>query len=185
MAKAKVKNLDEAINSIFKKYASNLKRAMEYAANKAEDEINFKAKSCLYKYYDNYGPDHGEPNWYARTDSLRLAFVPVNEVVKNEDGIAARVGVIYDPSKLDGVYYSEASNKDFFNPVDSTWILKNYLAGIHPRTNGYPIYSDELVYNPKTDTVSPDETMKEYIQNYKDTFDKDVLWWLANRVTGR
>ena len=180
MAKAKVKNLDKAIDSIFKRYNSNLKKAMEDAARQAEDDINFKAMSCLYRYYDNY-----DPNWYNRTDSLIQAFVPINEVAVNKNEIVARVGVIYDPARLEGVYYSEASDKDFFNPVDSTWVLKNYLAGIHPRTNGYPIYADELVYDPIIDTVTPDATMKEYIQQYKDTFDKNVLLWFARRVTRR
>ncbi len=180
MAKAKVRGLDEAIDSVFKKYKSNLKNAMKYAAEKAEDDINFKAKSCLYQYYENY-----DPNWYDRTDSLIQAFVPVNEITTNRDEIVVRVGVIYDPSRLEGVYYTEASEKEFFNPVDPTWILKNYLGGIHPRTNGYPIWADELVYNPKVDPVSPDTAMKAYIQKYKDTFDQNVLWWFANKVTGR
>jgi hypothetical protein len=165
MAKAKVQNLDEAINSIFKRYKSNLKKAIEYAANEAEFDIKWEAQSCLERYYENY-----EPKWYDRTESLMQAFVTVNEVSENQNNIVARVGVIYDPAKLEGVYYSEASQDPFFNPVDATWVLKNYLAGVHPRTNGYPIYADELVYNPKIDAVSPDTTMQEYIRKYKSCF---------------
>ena len=174
MAKAKIGNLDKAIDSIFKRYNSNLKKAMEDAARQAEDDINWEAKSCLYRYYENY-----DPNWYDRTDSLIQAFVPVNEVNVKKNEVVARVGVMYDPSKIEGVYYSETSTKDFFNPVDSTWVLKNYLAGIHPSTDG------GVVYDPIVDTVSPDVTMKEYIQKYKDTFDKNVLLWFARRVTRR
>jgi hypothetical protein len=185
MAKAKVKNLDEAINSIFKRYNSNLRKAMEYAAKKAEDEIDFEARSCLDRYYESY-----DPNWYDRDYHLIDAFVKVNEVTTDKNNIVARVGVIYDPSKLEGAYYSEASRKPEFNPVNSEWVLQNYLAGIHPSTNGYPIYNKEdgrAIYMPiEIEGVpSPDSTMRSYIENYKDTFDKNVLKWFAKRVIGR
>ena len=178
MAKAKVRGLEETIDSIFKRYNSNLKKAMEVAAKQAEEDINWEAKSCLYKYYENY-----DPNWYHRTDSLIRAFVPLNKVGKVGDDIVAWAGVIYDPAKLDGVYNSEASEK--YQPVESEWILRNYLNGIHPRTNGYPIWDDELVYNPQIDNVSPNERMKEYIENYKDTFDKNVLLWFTRHTIRR
>jgi hypothetical protein len=186
MAKAKVKNLDEAINSIFKRYNSNLRKAVEDAAKKAEFDINFKAESCLERYYENYFPKKGEPNWYERTHSLKQAFVSVNEVTTNKDYIVARVGVVYDPSRLDGVYNSNASER--YTPVDSEWVLRNYLRGRHPRTNGWPIYNEDdgrAIYDPWDDKVSPDDTMQAYIENYKDTFDQNVLRWLAGRVIKR
>lgn len=178
MAKAKVRGLEEAIDSIFKQYNSNLKKAMQDAANQAEEDINWEAKSCLYKYYENY-----DPVWYDRTDSLKQAFVPVNEVNTKNNYIMATVGVVYDYTKLNGVYNSNAS--DQYQPADSEWILKNYLNGIHPRTNGYPILANELVYDPYIDPVSPDDRMKEYIQEYKKTFDKNTLLWFARRLTRR
>lgn len=180
MAKAEVRGLEEVINSIFSRYNSNLRKAIEDAAKKAEEDINLEAKSCLYQYYANY-----DPSQYNRTDSLVQAFVPYNKVTTDKDGVIASVGVIYDPSKLEGVYYSETSKKPFFNPVDPTWVLQNYLNGIHPRTNAWPLYGDELIYDPVVDSVSPDVKMKEYIQKYKDTFDKNVLLWFARRVTRR
>jgi hypothetical protein len=185
MARAKVKNLDAAIDRLFKQYNSNLKKAMEDAAKKAEEDIMWEAKSCLYRYYENY-----DPNWYDRTDSLIQAFVPVNEVIvkKKENEIVARAGVMYDPSRLVGVYWTEGSDNDFFNPVNATWVLQNYLAGIHPRTNGYPWYNlsdGEVIYRPIQDAVSPDDTMKKYIENYKETFSQNVFDWFLDRVTRR
>ena len=178
MAKAKVRGLEEAIDSIFKRYNSNLKKAMEDAAKQAEEDISWEAKSCLYKYYDNY-----EPTWYDRTDSLIQAFVPFKKVQVIGDEVVAQAGIIYDPAKLNGVYNSNASEQ--YRPVDSEWILRNYLNGIHPRTNGYPIWSDELVYNPYIDDESPDDKMTTYIQKYKEIFDKNTLLWFAKRVTRR
>lgn len=178
MAKAKVRGLEEAIDSIFTRYESNLKKAMEYAAKQAEEDINWEAESCLEKYYENY-----DPSWYDRTYSLKRAFVPLRKVGKVGNEIIAWAGVIYDPAKLDGVYQSSASEQ--YQPVDSGWILRNYLNGIHPRTNGYPIWSDELVYDPHIDDATPNERMKDYIQKYKKDFDKNTLLWFARRLTRR
>ena len=178
MAKAKVRGLEEVIDGIFKRYNSNLQKAMADAAKQAEEDINWEAKSCLYKYYENY-----DPTWYHRTDSLIQAFVPFKKVEQVGNEIVALAGVIYDPAKLDGVYESNASVQ--YQPVDGEWVLRNYLSGIHPRTNGYPIWADELVYDPHIDSVSPDERMKKYIEKYKETFDKNTLLWFARRVTRR
>jgi hypothetical protein len=163
---------------VFKRYEKALTKAMQYAANEAEDDINFKAKSCLYEYYDNY-----DPNWYDRTDSLRRAFVPYKKVGTLKGEVVAGVGVIYDPSMLDGIYNSNGSEQ--YQPVNGEWVLLNYLNGIHPRTNGYPIWADELIYDPVVDLVSPDTKMKEYIEDYKKTFDKNVLLSFAKQIARR
>lgn len=178
MAKAKVRGLEDEINRVFKRYEKALTKAMQYAADIAEDDINFKAQSCLYEYYDNY-----DPSWYDRTDSLIRAFVPYKKVGVLRGEVVSGVGVVYDASKLDGVYNSNGS--DQYQPVDSEWILLNYLNGIHPRTNGYPIWSNELIYNPSVDLVSPDAKMKEYIENYKKTFDKNVLIAFGKQIARR
>lgn len=184
MAKAKVRGLEDEINRVFKRYEDALTKAMKYAADEAEFDIGFRARGCLDEYYENYGPNpDGEPNWYERTHNLINAFVSINEVNNVNGEIVARAGVIYDPAKLDGVYSSNASEK--YQPVDSEWILRNYLQGIHPRTNGYPIWADELVYDPYIDTVSPDTKMRDYIEKYKTTFDQNVLKSFAKQVARR
>ena len=180
MAKAKVKHLDEAIDRLFKRYESNLRKAMQTASDEAEFDIRLEAESCLARYYDNY-----DPNWYHRTESLIQAFVSYNNINKNKNKLVAKVGMGYDPSRLDGLYYSNASQKAEFNPVDSSWILSNYLNGIHPRTNGYPLYADELEYIPIQDAVSPNEHMNVFLQEYVKTFDSNVLKSFAKYVITR
>ena len=180
MAKAKVKHLDEAIDKLFKRYESNLRKAMQTAADEAEFDIRFEAESCLYKYYNNY-----DPNWYHRTERLIQAFVPYNYITKDNDTLIVRVGMGYDASRLDGWYESNASNKPEFNPVNSSWILMNYLEGIHPTTNGYPIYADELEYIPIKDDVSPNEHMGEFLKEYAKTFNNNVLKSFAKYVIDR
>lgn len=180
MAKAKVKHLDEAINRLFKRYESNLRKAMQTASDEAEFDIRLEAESCLARYYDNY-----DPNWYRRDERLIQAFVPYNYISKEHDKLVVKVGMGYDSNRLDGVYYSNGSTKDEFNPVNSSWVLSNYLDGIHPTTNGYPLYADTLEYIPVQDDVSPNEHMNTFLQEYVETFNRNVLKSFAKYVITR
>lgn len=180
MAKAKILNLDKAIDKLFKDYEVALTKAMTYASITARDDIDFEAKSCLYDYYDYY-----EPKIYERTGRLENAFVPYMNIKSVDDGVETSVGMGYDASRLDGFYYSEASKKTEFNPVNSEWILANYLAGIHPTTNGYPWFAEELKYIQKEDPVSPDEKMEQFLNNYTKTFNENVLVSFAKQLTRR
>jgi hypothetical protein len=177
--KAKVRGLDEAINELFKNYEDALIEAMRYASKIAKDDIDFKAKSCLYEYYDNY-----EPTVYDRTDSLINSFVPYMKLERvGKDnvvmGVRASVGMGYDASRLDGVY--NGSQK--WTPVDGSWVLENYLQGIHPTTDGSFLPGAE--YIPIYDSVSPDTKMEEYLNNYTKTFNNNVLISFAKQLTRR
>lgn len=178
--KTKVRGLEEEINRVFSRYESNLKKAMQEAAEEAEFDIRFEAESCLYRYYENY-----DTNWYGRTESLIGAFVPYNDIVKDKknNAFVAIVGMSYDPSKLDGLYSSNASKQ--YQPVDSSWILSNYLAGIHPTTNGYPLYADTLEYIEVHDSESPDDHMDAFLQQYAKTFNNHVLKSFTKEVIKR
>ena len=158
MAKARVRGLDKAIDELFKNYEGALTEAMKYASEKARDDIEFKAKSCLYEYYDNFQPGTGEPNIYERTDSLVNAFIPYMEITRDANNIIASVGMGYHASMLDGVY----SGSEKWTPVDGSWVLDNYLKGIHPTTDGSPLVGAPYieVYDP----VSPTQKMEEYLE---------------------
>lgn len=177
MAKAKIRGLEEEINRVFSRYESNLKKSMQEAADEAEFDIRFEAESCLYRYYENY-----EPNWYHRTEGLINAFVPYNSVTKDtkNNTLVAVVGMGYDASRLDGLYSSNGSPQ--YQPVDSSWVLSNYLSGIHPTTNGYPLYADALKCIEIRDPVSPDNHMDAFLQQYVKTFNNNVLKSFANKV---
>lgn len=174
MAKAKVRNLDKAIDKLFKDYEIALTKAMTYASEIARDDIDFKAKSCLYEYYDNY-----EPNIYERTGYLENAFVPYMNVGRVGEGIEASVGMGYDASRLDGVYSGSAK----WTPVDGSWVLDNYLKGIHPTTDGSFLPGAE--YIPIYDEISPDTKMEEYLNNYTKTFNNNVLVSFVKQLTRR
>lgn len=183
MAKAKVKGLDEELDRVFSRYKSNLKKAMQEVANEAEFDIEFEARSCLDRYYENFQIGKGRPNWYERTESLESAFVPYNQIVedKKNNSLVATVGMSYDPSRLDGVYNSNGSPQ--YQPVDSSWVLNNYLTGIHPTTNGYPFYADTLEYIEVRDEESPEAHMSAFLEEYYKTFYENIVISLARRVS--
>ncbi|MEE1084297.1 MAG: hypothetical protein UH850_11290 [Paludibacteraceae bacterium] len=189
MAKAQMRGLEEELDRVFSRYKSNLKKSMQEAADEAEFEIKFEAESCLDRYYDNFQTEKnekrgkGRPNWYDRTESLRWAFVPYNDVIedKNNNSWVAKVGMSYDPSRLDGVYSSNASTQ--YQPVDGSWVLNNYLSGIHPTTNGYPLYADQLEYIEIRDPESPEDHMNAFLEKYYKTFYENVIINLARRVS--
>ena len=179
MAKAKVRGLDEAIDEVFKNYEKALTKAMKYAAEKARDDIEFKAKSCLWEYYWNFQPTTHEPNIYERTGQLENAFVPYMSVKRVGDSIVVSAGMGYDSTKLDGIYYGSKK----WRPVDGSWVLNNYLKGIHPTTDG----SSEpgAPYFAVVDEVSPETKMKTYLDDYIKTFNKNVFDSFFNQIMGR
>ena len=174
MAKGKVRNLDKAIDKLFKDYETALTKAMTYASEKAKDDIECKAKSCLWEYYDNY-----KPNVYGRTGTLEDAFVPYMDVKHIGEGIESSVGMGYDASRLEGVY--NGSQK--WTPVDGSWVLENYLQGIHPTTDGS--FLPGAPYMPVYDLISPNTKMEEYLNNYVKIFNDNVLTSFAKQLTRR
>ena len=179
MAKANVRGLDEAIDELFKNYEDALTEAMKYASKIAKDDIDFKAKSCLYEYYENFQPGKGEPNVYERTDSLINAFIPYMDVVRVGEGIEASVGMGYWAFMLDGIY----SGSKNWTPVDGSWVLDNYLRGVHPTTDGSTYQG--APYFEVIDAVSPTTKMEEYLENYTKTFNKNVLISFAKQMSRR
>ncbi len=163
------RTLNAAIDELMKNYEGALKEAVEYASNEAVKDIYTQSMSCLEAYYDSY-----EPTIYDRTDYLWHAILPYAEETKyTKDGIVSRVGVAYDPSQLDNVYYGSKK----YCPVDGAWVLENYLAGIHPATNGGEFYYENI------DPVSPTQTMNDYLNNYATTtFHNNILVSFAKQI---
>ena len=148
-------SIDEAINKIMENYSVNIKRAVEYASDKAVEDIYQYAFSCLDQYYENY-----EPNVYKRTDHLGDAILPYVEKIKQtKKQISSTVGIQYDPTPLEGVYYGSKQ----YSPTDGMWVLENYLKGVHPATNGGRT-PETTVYYEIADAQSPYDLMDEYLR---------------------
>ena len=177
--KAKVRGLDEAIDELFKNYDVALMEAMTYASEEAKYDIKFQAESCLYEYYANFQPGTGEPNRYERTGNLINAFVPYMDVKHINTGIEASVGMGYWDFMLDGVY--GGSKK--WTPTDSSWVLDNYLKGIHPTTDGSTY--EGAPYFEVVDQMSPTDKMGKFLENYVKTFNNNVLISFVKQITRR
>ena len=121
--------------------------AMKQAASEAYKLVVEKTKSCLQNYYKR------KPKIYRRTDSLKKAISGRAPRLRTEgDNCVVSFGVIYDSSRLNGVYKSNSrfhqsgdewvsrfDNASSFNFDDQSngvpdpgWILENYLNGVHP-----------------------------------------------------
>lgn len=168
------RTLNEAIDELMKNYESALKEAVEYASNKAVEDIYKQSINCLEQYYDNY-----EPTSYERTDYLWRAILPYAETIQHtKDGIMSRVGVAYDSAQLDGVYNGSKQ----YSPTDGAWILDNYLRGIHPATDGSPVVGEAFYYE-NVDSVSPTDTMNDYLNKYATTtFHNNILVSFAKQI---
>ena len=195
MAK-KHKSFDAAAKSatedLSKKYKNAMKEAVKVAAKQAEIDLMNKAKSCLEEYYDNY-----IPNRYDRTETLQYAFLPYSKIKFSEDKIRGSVGVEYSADMLaqfidDPVYYIGMDGipkirhvgyygSSNYQPVDAWWVISNYLRGVHPATNGATT-SEDVEYYEIRDDKSPNKKMREFIKNYEQTFDENVLIELLAQI---
>lgn len=167
--------IDEAAERILKNYKKVFKKAAEEATEQAKNDLYGNAISCLKKYYDDYTPTS-----YNRTYSLMESFVPyANPVQENGDTLICSAGVEFDSSRIANTYYGS----DIYSPTDADWIITNFLAGIHPRTNGSSIpgdgdYEHEKYYG---DFV-PAEEMKKYISSYDYIFDRNFRRAVSKQI---
>jgi len=166
MAKTLEQAIDEAAEEMLKDYKKVFKTAAEDATKQAEKDLYSNTVSCLVRYYDDY-----DPTSYNRTYSLMESFVPYsNPVRENGDTLICSAGVEFDPSKIENTYYGSK----IYSPADAEWIIGNFLAGIHPRTDGSSIvgggnYEDQKYYG----SFVPAEEIQKFINSYDYTFDRN------------
>ena len=137
---AKARTIDDIVNDIVtKKYKPLLSEAVKHVAEQAKKDIHAKAINVLVKYY--YGGY--DPESYYRTGALIQSIVPYSNIKFTGSGknemIECTVGVEYSPHALENYlsgfeYAYQGSNK--YGQPDAEWIIANFLAGKHPRTNG-------------------------------------------------
>ena len=172
------KKLNDAIEEIVKKYKSAAFRAAYKATEKTSDFIYNKALSCLSEYYASYNPTS-----YDRTHTLEWCFIKDKGVYKKGDNIICSMGVIYDPTKLDGFYWKKRGpNYQSYQEPDSTWIIDNYLRGVHPSTNdGKATMQYGLNYEEKQGMfgeLSPTKKMSDFL-DYKAKKEFERWFWTS------
>lgn len=177
MAKVKVeiKDLDKAIEEVFKDYKKAIKIAVQEATEKAKDDLYAHAVSCLVEYYKDYNPTS-----YNRTYSLIDSFVPyANPVRESAEGFVCTAGVLFDENRIANTYYGS----DIYSPTDAEWIISNFLNGVHPRTDGSRVIGGgNYEYEKYQGSFVPAEEMQKFIDRYYDTFDRNYTRALSVQV---
>lgn len=138
------------LEAIFKKIEKNSKQiaieSMRSAAAKAHKLAERQARECLQKYYSSYAPKR-----YKRTNTLIKAIKTVKPIEKTSGSShLLKFGIIYDSNLIKGMYESNSwyhksgdtwisrTSEDFDENsqgngvVQSSFVLENYLNGIHP-----------------------------------------------------
>lgn len=170
---AKTNDLNAAIEELRKNYRKVLKEAVQYATKEAKNDVYNKALTCLEEYYMNYIPTSYDP----RSDSLRHAFLPYRSVRSTGNYLISVVGVEYDASTLESYAGASYNASKKYGRADASWVIDNYLEGIHPTTDGSSLMGAE--YMPIYDAVSPTDKMEDYLMEYANTFDNNVYSYLA------
>lgn len=171
----KNRTIDEAIDEIFKDYKKAFRVAAQEAAEQAKEDLYENSVSCLVRYYEDYGPTS-----YNRTYSLMDSFVPyANPVHEQGDMLVCSAGVLFDSDRIAGVY----DGSKIYSPTDSEWVIANFLAGIHPRTDGSTMvgggnYESKKYYG----SFVPAEEMQKYINNYDYTFDRNFRRAVSKQI---
>lgn len=143
------KKLNDAIEEVVKGYKKAATVAAAKASEKTAEFIYAEALSCLEQYYYSYTANLHRPKRYERTNQLRESFVKHSIIKSSKKDIICEAGVIYDYTRLDGRYdrAHDENYKGSWSPPDSSWIVDNYLDGIHPTTNG-ATSSEDVIYTP-------------------------------------
>ncbi len=90
------------------------------------------------------------------------------------DGYIVKTSLIFDSDTLEGVYKSHSKKHQGEGSwasggnVEAEYVFKNFFAGEHPWTNGYPRTADTLEYRLiKGAEPSPRRTLDKYFENYE------------------
>ena len=171
---AKTNDFSAAIKELRKNYKEVLKEAVQYATEEAKKDVYHRALTCLEEYYSNYSPTSYNP----RSDSLRHSFVPYMTVKSNNTHIISTVGIEYNADVLEAYAGSSYKASKKYGVADASWVIDNYLDGIHPTTDGSSI-PGEAVYMEVIDLISPTQKMDEYLDKYVITFRYNMYSYLA------
>lgn len=178
------KSFDEAIDKVLDRYEEILIKGMEVATRVVRKDVHKYALKCLEQYYANYPQFGGEDEMsYHRTHQLQNAIGPTSSKVKtNGKEAKVSVGVAYDPSALDGVY---DGSKKYGHP-EGSWVLDNYLKGIHPTTNGAsnPALVEYIkIYDSDIGDKSPWEKMENYLDTQvREKFTSYLLGYFMKQI---
>ena len=107
------------------------------------------------------------------------------KISSNGDYIVSAVGVEYSAAALEAYAPSSYNaSKKYDGRVDTSWVIDNYLDGIHPTTDGSRI-AGQAIYTEIIDAISPTQKMEEYLDEYGNVFANNVYSYLAAYVLNK
>lgn len=172
---AKNSTVTDILQELKEDYKNVLFGAVKQAVNKAAEDVYKFSMSVLDLYYENYIPSR-----YERTDSLWKTASPIAKTENRGDIIIGTFGVEYDPSVIDSAY----SGSMRWTFVDGSWVLENYLMGIHPRTDGSKVPGGGNYEAEKwVDPISPDEYLRKYLTRHVKKVQNNVNDYLISYIT--
>ena len=173
-----------------------LREATKKAQPKIRKDYDKNVRKAMVQYYlDTYTPSlykrqEPSPLFLAyKTKSKLVQGGTMVEITINESGVD--IGSYYQSSSYyhqDGGDWNSVSGihsmtgrqymlniedlrdeyRDGNGVVQGSWVLENFEAGIHPRTNGWPRkkYSKKMVYRPKKIKPTPLQMAEQYADKY-------------------
>lgn len=135
-------------------------------------EIDFQdmAKGLVGKYYKykngSYTKNGGKRG---RQYNLYNIYDVTTKVIRGKKSVDIQVDLNFDPSVLEGVYHSNHSEK--WKNVEADYVFKNFMEGVHPWTNGWPLWgTNELEYREIKASPKVEPAVKKYKKVYGDKY---------------
>lgn len=154
------------------KMIDNAEKAVQVAAVLTSQQIKKDFEKAARDTVDNY---YKYTNGIYTKNGRQYSLYAVPEIKVNvqskKKGVVINANILMDSSKITG-HYSHGKNAKYAGGVSSDYIFNNFMSGMHPWTNAWPLFgSEELEYELISgDGPSPDMFLTKYIKNYGETY---------------
>lgn len=204
--------LEKAVEDLLKDEKKAMKEAIKFAVKEAKRDFMAKADSCLMEYYNEYSPhSYNRTNSLRQSFLPYEKLVTKGDVIEGSVGVqysASRLQEYIEANQpgsweredgsLHGGYYGSRN----YQPVDAWWVIENYLEGIHPTTQNVYAEDDFITYTvngkerkqkmligstyvPVKVGPSANEKMEKFKNEYKKTFDENLLLGLMAQLAAK
>lgn len=171
-----VGSIKEALAEVEKAYKSVALSSTQKVTNEVCQDMYKFAVTTIDQYYANY-----EPERYLRDYDLYNTLSPIAEVSDLGNAIQCTVGVSFNGASVDG----KPGSRKYPDGASGTWIVENFLNGIHPTTNGARI-PEYVLYIPISDSISANFLLNKYIASrgpkMQTEIQKNIILNIVNRL---
>lgn len=171
-----VGSIKEALAEVEKVYKSVAMSSVKKVTDEVCQDMYKFAVSTIDRYYANY-----EPERYLRDYDLYNTLSPIAKVSDSGNAIQCVVGVSFNGGAVDG----KTGSSKYPSGASGTWIVENFLNGIHPATNGARV-PEYVVYMPITDSMSAGFLLNKYIDSrgpkMQNEIQKNIILNIVSRL---